>query len=148
MSLFLPKVSACPADVQQEQNEEQLQTESHEITEPPKHPEYTLESDRLSSFRTWGVQRPDILSKAGFYYTGIKYSSEKGQNDHLKMIQKMKLLSTNYFNFQERRTLFDVSTVMEVCVTGTMRTTPSLSMRDGIRTAPSSKASKVNWNNI
>ena len=34
-------------------------------------------------------------------------------------------------------------TVMEVCVTGNMRTTPSLSMRDGIQTEPSSKVSKV-----
>ena len=39
--------------------------------------------------------------------------------------------------------LSDVSTVTELCVTGSMRTTPSLSMRAGIQTAHSSKALKV-----
>ena len=37
----------------------------------------------------------------------------------------------------------DASTVTEFCVTGSMRTTPSLSMRAGIQTVPSSKVSKV-----
>ena len=50
------------------------------------------------------------------------------------------------FIFQERRTLSGVSTVTEVCVTGSMRTTLSLSMRAGSRTARSSKTSKVTCN--
>ena len=40
------------------------------------------------------------------------------------------------------------STVKEVCVTGTMRTTPSLSMRDSTQTVPSSEVpflKKVKW---
>ena len=36
----------------------------------PKHPEYQIESERLSTFRTWGVQSPEALCRAGFYYTG------------------------------------------------------------------------------
>ncbi len=39
----------------------------------PKHPEYAMESTRMASFHSWGSnmpQRADILSKAGFYYTG------------------------------------------------------------------------------
>ena len=39
-------------------------------------------------------------------------------------------------------------TVYEVCETGTMRTTPSLSMRDGTQTVPSSEVQflkKVKW---
>ena len=39
--------------------------------------------------------------------------------------------------------LSGVSTVTEVYVTGSMRMTPSLSMRAGIQTARSSKASEV-----
>ena len=38
--------------------------------DPPKHPEYQIESERLSTFRTWGVQSPEALCRAGFYYTG------------------------------------------------------------------------------
>ena len=49
----------------------------------------------------------------------------------------------NAYLFQERRTWSDVSTVTEVCVTGSMRTTPSLSMRDGSQTAPSSEGLEV-----
>ena len=39
--------------------------------------------------------------------------------------------------------LSDAFTVMEVCVTGSMHTTPSLSMRAGTQTVHSSKVSKV-----
>ena len=59
------------------------------------------------------------------------------------MIQKWNFLTKNYYNFQERKTLFDAFIVTEACVTGSMRMTPSLNMRDGIRTVPSSEASKV-----
>ena len=40
----------------------------------PKHPEYAVESERLSTFSTWGVQSAETLCKAGFYYTGDKQS--------------------------------------------------------------------------
>ena len=40
--------------------------------------------------------------------------------------------------------LFGVSTVTEVCVTGSMRTTPSLNMRGGIQVVGSLKASTLN----
>ena len=43
----------------------------------PKHPEYAKRSERLSKFKTWHVYPPDVLSKAGFYYTGIRFSFEK-----------------------------------------------------------------------
>ena len=40
--------------------------------------------------------------------------------------------------------LSGVSTATEVCVTGSVRTTPSLSMRDGTQTVRSSEASNLN----
>ena len=55
-------------------------------------------------------------------------------------------ISPIQFIFQEKRTLYDASIVTEVCVTGSMRTTPSLSMRTGSRTVHSSKTSKVTCN--
>ena len=53
------------------QNEAQSLNELEDIPDRPKHPKYTLESERLSTFRTWGVQPPEILCKAGFFYTGV-----------------------------------------------------------------------------
>ena len=41
-----------------------------ENPEYPRHPEFALESERLSTFRTWGAQLTESLSRAGFYYTG------------------------------------------------------------------------------
>ena len=38
--------------------------------EYPRHPEFALESERLSTFRTWGAQLTESLCRAGFYYTG------------------------------------------------------------------------------
>ena len=38
--------------------------------EYPRHPEFALESERLSTFRTWRAQLTESLSRAGFYYTG------------------------------------------------------------------------------
>ena len=55
-------------------------------------------------------------------------------------------ISPIQFIFQEKRTLSGASTVTEVCVTGSMRMTPSLSMRAGSPTASSSKTSKVTCN--
>ena len=52
-------------------------------------------------------------------------------------------ISPIQFILQEKRTLSNAFTVTELCVTGSMRTTPSLSMRAGTRIVISSKVSKV-----
>ena len=41
-----------------------------ELQNPPKHPEYELESERLSTFSKLGLQPPEVLCEAGFCYTG------------------------------------------------------------------------------
>ena len=52
------------------ENEAQPRNEMECIPDQPKHPKYTLESERLSTFRTWGVQPAEVLCNAGFFYTG------------------------------------------------------------------------------
>ena len=58
------------------ENKAQPRSELEDFSDRPKHPKYTLESERLSTFRTWGVQPPEILCKAGFFYTGAIQNSD------------------------------------------------------------------------
>ena len=79
---FHPKEDSAPQPIKENtssdrtvffsksQNDFQLATASTKSSDSPKHPEYAEESARLSAFRTWGVQSPEALCKAGFYYTG------------------------------------------------------------------------------
>ena len=68
-SVILCQVSDCTEVVPQEL---QLQSRIPEPLDSPKHPEFVEESEKLSTFKTWGVQSPNTLCKAGFYYTGTK----------------------------------------------------------------------------
>ena len=52
------------------ENEAPLPSELEDNPDQPKHPKYTLESERLSTFKIWGFQTPEVLCKAGFFYTG------------------------------------------------------------------------------
>ena len=62
--IFQTSYSAVPAPERQT---------GAEALDTPKHPEFASESERMSTFRTWGVQSPEILCRAGFYYTGVRY---------------------------------------------------------------------------
>ena len=57
------------------ENLSRVESVRQEFTDAPKYPEYEQESQRLSTFRTWGVQSPESLCKAGFFYTGISNHS-------------------------------------------------------------------------
>ena len=59
---------------------QEQESESVEVPDPPHHPQFSDESERLETFRTWEVQSPKTLSRAGFFYTGDTFIYSKVYN--------------------------------------------------------------------